>query len=111
MAVYYATKAYVISFSDALPEELRGTGVTVTCLCPGPTHTGFQAAAHMDNVRIFKLPFVMGGARVAQAGYDGLLEGEGVGVPRPVKKLTAVTARVLPRSVVAPGGGAPHRRG
>src|SRR5438128_1555599 len=58
MAVYYATKAYVISFSDALAEELRGTGVTVTCLCPGPTKTGFQEAAHMDGVRIFKLPLV-----------------------------------------------------
>src|SRR5438445_245013 len=92
MAVYYATKAYVISFSDALAEELRGTGVTVTCLCPGPTHTGFQAAAHMDNVRIFKLPFVMGGARVAQAGYDGLLKGKRMVIVGLMNKLTPVTA-------------------
>ena len=100
MAVYYATKAYVISFSDALAEELRGTGVTVTCLCPGPTHTGFQAAAHMDNVRIFKLPFVMGGARVAQAGYDGLLKGKRMVIPGLMNKLTPVTARFSPRSMV-----------
>src|SRR2546427_10919584 len=100
MAVYYATKAYVISFSDALAEELRGTGVTVTCLCPGPTHTGFQAAAQMDNVRIFKLPFVMNGASVARAGYDGLLKGKRMVIPGLVNKLTPVTARLSPRSMV-----------
>src|SRR2546427_300602 len=100
MAVYYATKAYVISFSDALAEELRGTGVTVTCLCPGPTHTGFQAAAHMDNVRIFKLPFVMDGASVARAGYDGLLKGKRMVIPGLMNKLTPVTARFSPRSMV-----------
>ena len=100
MAVYYATKAYVISFSGALAEELRGTGVTVTCLCPGPTHTGFQAAAHMDNVRIFKLPFVMDGASVARAGYDGLLKGKRMVIPGLVNKLTPVTARFSPRSMV-----------
>src|SRR2546422_458806 len=85
---------------DVLAEELRGTGVTVTCLCPGPTHTGFQAAAHMDNVRIFKLPFVMDGASVARAGYDGLLKGKRMVVPGLLNKLAPVTARFSPRSMV-----------
>src|SRR2546427_822597 len=100
MAVYYATKAYVISFSDRLAEELRRTGVTVTCLCPGPTKTGFQEAAHMDGVRIFKLPFVMDGARVARAGYDGLLKGKRMVIPGLMNKLAPVTARFSPRSMV-----------
>jgi len=55
MAVYYATKAYVVSFSEALANELEGTGVTVTVLCPGPTATGFQAAAHLETSRIVSL--------------------------------------------------------
>ena len=49
MAVYYASKAYVLSFSEALANELQGTGVTVTALCPGPTHSGFQARAKMED--------------------------------------------------------------
>ena len=55
MAVYYATKAYVVSFSEAIANELEGTGVTVTVLCPGPTATGFQAAAHLETSRIVSL--------------------------------------------------------
>src|SRR6202162_388258 len=54
MAVYYATKAYVLSFSEALSEELRNTGVTVTALCPGPTQTDFAEAAQMTNSRLFR---------------------------------------------------------
>ena len=54
MAVYYATKAYVLSFSEALAEETRGTGVTVTALCPGPTASGFQAGAAMEDSRLVK---------------------------------------------------------
>src|SRR5205823_8206610 len=53
MAVYYATKAYVLSFSEAIAEELRDSGVTVTALCPGPTATGFASAAQMTNSRLF----------------------------------------------------------
>src|SRR5258708_35321816 len=51
MAVYYATKAYVISFSEAIANELKGTGVTVTCLCPGPTETEFASRAHLEKTR------------------------------------------------------------
>ena len=55
MAVYYATKAYVLSFSEALWEETKGSGITVTTLCPGPTHTEFQKRAGMDDAFLFKI--------------------------------------------------------
>jgi short-subunit dehydrogenase len=54
MAVYYATKAYVLSLSEALAEETRGTGVTVMALCPGPTASGFHAGADMESSRLVK---------------------------------------------------------
>src|SRR5207342_2391520 len=70
MAVYYATKAYVTSLSLALSDETAGTGVTVTCLCPGPTRTGFQERAQMKGSRLFDVTSVMSSADVARAGYD-----------------------------------------
>src|SRR3954451_5226983 len=68
MAVYYATKAYVISFSEALAEELRDSAVTVTALCPGPTQTGFAEAASMTQTRLFTLMKPMSSQAVARAG-------------------------------------------
>ena len=76
MAVYYATKAYVISLSEALTEETRGSGVSVTVLCPGPTTTEFQAAAHMKSTRLLRMPGVMDAESVARAGYAGLMRGK-----------------------------------
>src|SRR2546427_13017268 len=68
MAVYYASKAYVLSFSEALAEELSGTGVTVTTLCPGPLPTGFQTRAGVDLTRLVGTPLVRDAATVARAG-------------------------------------------
>src|SRR6266542_1149632 len=65
MAVYYATKAYVLSFSEAIADELRHSGVTVTTLCPGPTETGFAAVADMTASRLFNLAKPMSSADVA----------------------------------------------
>src|SRR6476469_8717390 len=76
MAVYYATKAYVLSFSQALAEELRDSGVTVTALCPGPTATGFAARARLGTTRLFRRGVVMGAVTVAEAGYAGMLRGD-----------------------------------
>src|SRR5207245_1067096 len=73
MAVYYASKAYVLSFSEALYEELSGSGVTVTTLCPGPVPTGFQTRAGVDLTRLVRTPLVMDAATVARAGYAGLM--------------------------------------
>ena len=72
-AVYFATKAYVTSFSEALAEELRGTNVSVTTLLPGPTDTNFGSASGMDKTSLFANPHSP--AEVAQAGYDAMLAG------------------------------------
>ena len=101
MAVYYATKAYVLSFSEALAEELRGSGVTVTALCPGPTATGFQARAEMQDSGLFTGPLkVMGAAAVARAGYEGFRKGNRIVIPGLINKLGVQSVRVSPRALV-----------
>src|SRR5205085_9278884 len=72
MAIYYASKAFVLSFPEAIAEELRNSGVTVTALCPGPTATGFAAAADMESTRLFTTMKPMSSADVARIGYDGM---------------------------------------
>lgn len=99
MAVYYATKAYVLSFSEALAEELRGTGVTVTALCPGPTSSGFQKRANMRESGLMRLG-LMGAQRVAEEGYRAMMKGKVVHVPGLQNKLLAQSIRLSPRSVV-----------
>jgi uncharacterized protein len=97
MAVYYATKAYVLSFSEAIGEELRDTGVTVTALCPGPTASGFQARARIEESKLVagrKLPT---SREVAQAGYRAMMAGAPVAIPGFLNKLTAFAPRVTPR--------------
>ena len=100
MAVYYATKAYVISFSEALAEELRGSGVSVTVLCPGPTITEFQAVAHMESTRLFRMPGVMDAGAVARAGYAGLMRGKRMVVPGLVNQVLPLVIRFSPRALV-----------
>jgi len=100
MAVYYATKAYVLSYSEALAEEVAGTGVTVTCLCPGPTRTGFQARARMDESRLFRGPTTMSSKAVARAGYEGVMRGERLVIPGAVNKAVVQSLRVAPRRLV-----------
>lgn len=99
MAVYYASKAYVLSFSEAIAEETRGTGVTVTALCPGPVATGFQAAAEMDGARLLRVPGP-DAAAVARAAYAGMWRGRRVVVPGALNRLAAQAYRVLPRGVM-----------
>ncbi|MFQ5690528.1 MAG: SDR family NAD(P)-dependent oxidoreductase [Gemmatimonadota bacterium] len=101
MAVYYASKAYELLFSEALAEELRGTGVTVTTLCPGPTRTEFQDRAGMGSSGLFRLWSVMDAARVAEAGYRGMLRGKRIVVPGTFNRLTALSPRFLPRRWMA----------
>ncbi len=99
MAVYYATKAYVLSISEALSNELLGTGVTVTVLCPGPTTTGFQKAANMLDSGLMKTPLKMDSMTVARVGYQGMLKGKVVVIPGIQNILTAQSVRVMPRAV------------
>lgn len=99
MAVYYATKAYVLSFSEALAEELGGTGVTVTCLCPGPTLTEFQARAGISGIRLLKFR-TMDAAAVARRGYEGLMKGRALVIPGFFNRLFAWGVRFFPRRLV-----------
>lgn len=99
MAVYFATKAYVLSFSEAIAEELRGTGVSVTCLCPGPTTTGFEKRATDGNMRLFS-QHVMTAEKVAQVGYKALMAGKPLVIPGVRNRLYAFAVRFLPRQMV-----------
>jgi short-subunit dehydrogenase len=101
MAVYYATKAYVLSFSEALAEEVGGRGVTVTALCPGPTRTAFGASSGADETNLFKTPNVMDVEPVARAGYDALMSGKRVVVPGFFNKVLIQSLRVSPRRMIA----------
>src|SRR5262249_11184909 len=100
MAVYYATKAYVLSFSEALANELRGTGVTVTALCPGPTASGFQAAAKMEDSKLVRARRLMSSREVAEVGLRAMHAGKAVVIPGLRNKLLAASVRVSPRGVV-----------
>jgi short-subunit dehydrogenase len=100
MAVYYATKAYVLSFSEALANETAGTGVTVTALCPGPTITEFQKRAGMEETRLFRSPLVRDARSVALDGYAGMRRGKRVVVPGAGNWLFAQLVRLAPRPFV-----------
>ena len=101
MAVYYATKAYVLSFSEALANELQGSGVTVTALCPGPTITNFQKRARMERTRLFSSPLSMEARSVARAGLSGMKRGRRVVIPGIGNKLLVQSVRFSPRRLVA----------
>src|SRR5579864_7521097 len=100
MAVNYATKAYVLSFSEALANELRGSGVSVTCFCPGPTHTGFARRAGTESSRLFKQVGAMDAATVARAGYRGLMAGKTLVISGAHNWLVAESVRLAPRKLV-----------
>jgi len=101
MAVYYATKAYVLSFSEAIANELAGTGVTVTILAPGPTASGFQAAASLEESKLVAGKTLPTSREVARAAYDGVMAGKSLVIPGVVNKLTAQIHRFFPRRVIA----------
>lgn len=99
MALYFATKAFVLSFSEAIGNELDGTGVTVTTLCPGPTTTEFQERSKMQNSGLVKGK-MMTAREVAEAGYRGLVAGKTIVIPGLQNKLLVESLRVSPRSLV-----------
>ena len=100
MAVYYATKAYVLSFSEAIANELRDSGVTVTCFCPGATHTGFAKRAGNDKSRLFKQLGAMDADKVALDGYRALMEGRTLAISGAHNWLVAQSTRFAPRKMV-----------
>jgi len=100
MAVYYATKGYVILFSEALANELQKSGVTVTCLCPSATETGFAKRAGNERSRVFASLRPMGVKTVARAGYRGLMKGKTLVIPGVRNWLTVESVRLAPRKMV-----------
>lgn len=110
MAAYGATKAYVLNFSSALAEELRGTGVTVSTVCPGPTHTGFAARANVATAVAFR--GALSASEVARQGVRALFQGRRVRVTGWTNRILAFLSRFSPRPwaariagrLLSPGG-------
>jgi len=100
MAAYYASKAYVLNFSRALAVELKGTGIVVTTLCPGPTATNFQARAGMEKIPLLAGPLMMTAEDAAKAGYRGLMEGRESVIPGILNKISAFSGRYFPTRLV-----------
>ena len=101
-AVYYATKAVVLSFTEAIAEELTGSGVTVTALCPGPTASDFQRRAAIEHVKLVKNKAMgmMSPQEVAEIGYRGMLAGKVIVIPGIMNKLGVQSLRLGPRAIV-----------
>jgi short-subunit dehydrogenase len=103
-AIYYATKAYVRSFSEALAQEMAPLGVRVSCLCPGPVETGFQARAGFgfEGAMSSMKPAVVSASEVARQGYEGLMAGRRVVIPGLVNRIMLAAVRLTPRAVLMP---------
>jgi uncharacterized protein len=100
MAVYFATKAYILSFSEALANELENTGVTVTVLCPGTTQSAFHERTGMADSQLLKSKRMMNAATVANIGYRALMEGKTIVIPGIINKIMAKSVRFIPRNLV-----------
>ena len=100
MSVYYASKAFLLSFSEALAEELDGTGVGVTCLCPGPVKTNFQRRAYLEGTALANSPLLVDVREVARLGYEGMKQGKRIVIPGWKNQLGVEMLRLSPRKVV-----------
>ena len=100
MSVYYASKAYLLSFSEALAEEMEGTGVTITCLCPGPVKTNFQRRAYLEGTAMLNSPMLVDVRDVARIGYEGMKQGKRLVIPGWKNRLGVEMLRISPRTMV-----------
>lgn len=100
MAVYFATKSYVLSFSEAISNEVSNKGVSVTALCPGPTTSGFQTAASMDNSKLFNNKNLPTSKEVAKYGYNAMIKGKTVAIHGIMNNILASSIRFVPRAMV-----------
>lgn len=100
MAIYHATKAFVLSFTEALAEELKDSGVTVTALCPGATDTDFFKTADAVDTTAFQKMQVMSPQEVAKGGYEALMSGDRVYVAGGMNKATVFMRRLMPDSMM-----------
>jgi hypothetical protein len=99
MTIYYATKAYVLAFTEGIAEELRGTGVTATALCPGPVMTGFQERGGLTGAKLLKSPLVMTASAVAEYGYRATISGKVIAIAGLGNRLLAWSNRFAPRAM------------
>lgn len=100
MAVYYASKAYVTSLSEALTHEVRHTAIKISALCPGPVQTEFASAASMHSSRLFRLIKPMTSEKVARIGYRGMLKGQPVVIDSKLLSIAAFLNRFMPRPAI-----------
>jgi hypothetical protein len=100
MSVYCATKAYVLSFTEAISNEVIDKGITITALCPGATETGFQAAGGLDDSKLFKDKKLPTAKEVAQYGYASMIKGKTVAIHGIMNYLMSNSIRFIPRSLV-----------
>ena len=100
MAIYYATKAYVLHFSEAIANELKGKNITVTALCPGATESGFQSVAEMEESKLVKGKKLPSAKSVAQYGYKTMMKGKTVAIHGFMNYMLANSVRFMPRKMV-----------
>lgn len=100
MAVYFASKAYVLSFSEAINDEVRKYGITVTALCPGPTQSGFQKASALKGSKLIELKNLATSKEVAEYGYKAMMKGRAVAIHGFKNVIMANSVRFAPRSLV-----------
>lgn len=100
MAIYYATKHYVLAFSEAIANEVKDYGVTLTALCPGPTESGFQSAAAMEDSKLVNSIKMPSSADVAHYGYRAMMRGKTVAIHGKANSMMAKTVGFLPRNMV-----------
>ena len=111
MSVYYATKAFVLHFSEAIAEELSGTGTTVTCLCPGPVETNFQKRAHVGDTGSGRGTLMVDVRDVARMGYDGMKQGKRLVIPGWKNQLLVQMLRLAPRNMTSRAVKQMHEKG
>jgi short-subunit dehydrogenase len=100
MSVYYASKAYVLLFSEGINNELAQDGVDVSVLCPGPTQTAFGDRADMNDKKILNVPWLMNAAEVAEIGFAGLMKRKKIIIPGFMNKFLVFSTRLMPRSLL-----------
>lgn len=100
MSIYYATKHYVLAFSEGIANEWKAFGVKVVALCPGATASGFQSAAEMEESKLVKGKKLPSSAEVAQYGYDAMLNGKTVAIHGFTNAFIAASIRFMPRGLV-----------
>jgi short-subunit dehydrogenase len=100
MAVYCATKAFVLSFSEAISNELKYKNITITALCPGPTKTGFQAVGKMEESKLFKHKKMPKATNVAKYGYNAMIKGKSVAIYGIMNYVMTTAIRFIPRALV-----------